>query len=376
MAGLQLNVTSSIESGLQTLALYIREYQLHSMGDDLTSTDEYDDEDLFDGTASGAANSGCINDDRHQVKPPKRRRIRSDVYEYYESLTPNGEWVQDKSHFRYTYRCRHCTVLIAVLGRNTSNLNKHRSKCCGCFSAWESKCPGSIDPNLGAKLAAEEQIAALATDLYFERKQKLIEEVANLPQGTYLSAAINCWTTKDQTQSYVAMVGQWVDPIKYTFRKCLLSFETITGVHTGKALAWSVWESLSERGMCACHVLNLVAKDFLLHMGELTNEDYKFFDDYLFLKRAPIEDSKDEHPPMAQELQGSIKRVGNSYHCTSQNCKNRAFNEVMLETQEKSEALHCSMANDISCRVDIDSEIMPSLQPPGEIIALSISSPC
>ncbi|MBW0541616.1 hypothetical protein O181_081331, partial [Austropuccinia psidii MF-1] len=140
-------------------------------------------------------------------------------------------------------------VGTAFLGRNTSNLNKHHSKCCGRFSAWESKCPGAIDPNLGAKLAAEEQgmlqkslvealveiqvsfsifqtpllrqilhclsptfvwpkrqqIAAMATDLYFEPKQKLIEEVANLPQGTYLSAAINCWTTKDQTQSYVAM---------------------------------------------------------------------------------------------------------------------------------------------------------------------------
>ncbi|MBW0593772.1 hypothetical protein O181_133487 [Austropuccinia psidii MF-1] len=75
MAGLQLNVTSSIESGLQTLALYICEYQLNSMGDDLTSTDEYDDKDLFNGTASGAANSGCINDNCHQVKPQKHQHI-------------------------------------------------------------------------------------------------------------------------------------------------------------------------------------------------------------------------------------------------------------------------------------------------------------
>ncbi|MBW0463201.1 hypothetical protein O181_002916 [Austropuccinia psidii MF-1] len=345
MAGLQLDVTSSIESGLQTLALYICEYQLNSMGDDLTSTDEYDEKDLFNGTASGAANSVCINDDRHQVKPQKRRRIQSDVYEYYE-------------------------------------------------------------------------IAALATNLYFERKQKLIEEVANLPQGTYLSAAIDCWTTKDQTQSYVAMVGQWVDPIKYTFWKCLLSFETITGVHTGKALAWSVWESLSERGMvhwlysitgdnaannlamavdlerkfhgvnikwppnslfhrCACHVLNLVAKDFLSHMGELTDEDYELFDDYLSLERAPIKDSEDEHPPMAQELQGSIKRAGNSYHCTSRKCRNRAFNEVTLETQDKSEALHRIMANNSSCRVDSDSEIMPSVQPPaGRTIVRALRDLC
>ncbi|MBW0507287.1 hypothetical protein O181_047002, partial [Austropuccinia psidii MF-1] len=245
MAGLQLNVTSSIESGLQTLALYIREYQLNSMGDDLTSTDEYDDKDLFNGTASGAANSGCINDDRHQVKPQKHRCIRSDVYEYYE-MSPivayNANIIKLMHWLLYS-------LTPNVLGRNTSNLNKHRSKCCGCFSAWESKFPGSIDPSLGAKLAAEEQvmlqkslvealvaiqvsfsifetprlrqilhrlsptfvwprrrqIAALATDLYFERKQKLIEEVANLPQGTYLSAAIDCWTTKDQTQSYVAM---------------------------------------------------------------------------------------------------------------------------------------------------------------------------
>ncbi|MBW0576664.1 hypothetical protein O181_116379, partial [Austropuccinia psidii MF-1] len=116
------------------------------------------------------------------------------------------------------------------------------------------------------------------------------------------------------------------------------------------------------------------SKDFLSHMGELTNEDYKFFDDYLSLERALIEDSKDEHPPTAQELQGSIKRAGNSYHCTSQKRRNQAFNEVTLETQDKSEALHCIMANNSSCRVDSDSEIMLSVQPPGEIFSLSICS--
>ncbi|MBW0519015.1 hypothetical protein O181_058730, partial [Austropuccinia psidii MF-1] len=119
----------------------------------------------------------------------------------------------------------------------------------------------------------------------------------------------------------------------------------LNGSHTGQALAWSVWESLSKRGLvhrlysitgdnaannsaminaleckfqgvsitwpaeyyyhrCACHVLNLVAKEFLSFMGELTDEDYKFFDNYLVVHQAPIEDSEDEDSPTTKEIQG------------------------------------------------------------------------
>ncbi|MBW0564153.1 hypothetical protein O181_103868 [Austropuccinia psidii MF-1] len=117
------------------------------------------------------------------------------------------------------------------------------------------------------------------------------------------------------------------------------------GSHSGANLAWTFWESLGERGMlkqlfsitgnnaaeniskvasigqryhginitwphkerfhqCACHVLNLVAKDFSTQMGQLTNEDYTFFDDYLEFHSAPIANSKDEEAPTPKEIRG------------------------------------------------------------------------
>ncbi|MBW0556431.1 hypothetical protein O181_096146 [Austropuccinia psidii MF-1] len=59
--------------------------------------------------------------------------------------------------------------------------------------------------------------ATTASQLYFERKQKLIYEVANLPSETPLCGAIDCWTTKDQTESYLAIVLQWINPNNYVF---------------------------------------------------------------------------------------------------------------------------------------------------------------
>ncbi|MBW0541181.1 hypothetical protein O181_080896 [Austropuccinia psidii MF-1] len=91
----------------------------------------------------------------------------------------------------------------------------------------------------------------------------------------------------------------------------------MTGSHAGVALAWTLWEALSKQGMikdlysitgdnaannvamitviqqkfagigigwpkeerfhhCACHVINLISKEFLAHMGELTDEYYQF----------------------------------------------------------------------------------------------------
>ncbi|MBW0534082.1 hypothetical protein O181_073797 [Austropuccinia psidii MF-1] len=68
-------------------------------------------------------------------------------------------------------------------------------------------------------------MATTASQLYFERKQKLINKVANLPSETALCGAINCWTTKDQTESYLAIVLQWINPIDYIFCKTLVAFK-------------------------------------------------------------------------------------------------------------------------------------------------------
>ncbi|MBW0496422.1 hypothetical protein O181_036137 [Austropuccinia psidii MF-1] len=117
---------------------------------DLSDTNDDDSVQVITGEGIKEASSGGT-----ASNAKKRRCIRSDVYEYFENLTPNGVWDQEKKMFRYTYKCRHCSVATAVLGHNTSNLNKHWSKCCGRYTAWDARCPGSIDPNLGAKLAAK-----------------------------------------------------------------------------------------------------------------------------------------------------------------------------------------------------------------------------
>ncbi|MBW0521994.1 hypothetical protein O181_061709 [Austropuccinia psidii MF-1] len=232
-----------------------------SLGNDSQTSDQYDpDEDDYMKAASGSFSDGNL-----LVTAPsktiKQRRICSNVYGYFEKTSPNGEWLEDCQMFCYMYEFNHCSVTIAIIGWNTSNINKHRAKCAGWFTAWEGKSPVLIYPNLGAKLAAEEQetlhkslvegIVAiqLSFSLYFKHKQKLIKEIARFPDDTYITVAIDCWTTKDQSQYYIAMVGQWIDPVRFLFCNSLLAFETLNGAHTGQALAWSVWESLSQQGL-------------------------------------------------------------------------------------------------------------------------------
>ncbi|MBW0565882.1 hypothetical protein O181_105597 [Austropuccinia psidii MF-1] len=147
------------------------------------------------------------------------------------------------------------------------------------------------------------------------------------------------------------------------------------GFHSGVQLAWEFWELLSERGMlrrlysitgdnaannttmmgclkrkfngisltwpkderfhrCACHVLNLVAKDFLAQMGQLTDKDYFFFDDYLAVHRAPIEDSEDEESPTMSELNDTIAKVQKKAGITLPKRRVRPLNQRNLETQD------------------------------------------
>ncbi|MBW0540425.1 hypothetical protein O181_080140 [Austropuccinia psidii MF-1] len=219
-------------------------------------------------------------------------------------------------------------------------------------------------------------IAATATQLYYEGEQKLIDKVSRLPDGTALCASVDCWTTKDQAQSYFAIVLQWIDPLSFRFRKTLVSFESMTGSHTGVALAWTLWEALAKRGMIkslysitsdnsannvamitvlqqkfagigirwpkeeqfhrfACHVINLVAKEFLAHMGELTDEDYQFFDDYLGVRQAPIEDSdKDaEGSNCNHQVISKIHRTAGKKPIKQWN---QPLNHPTLETQDNS----------------------------------------
>ncbi|MBW0508300.1 hypothetical protein O181_048015 [Austropuccinia psidii MF-1] len=92
----------------------------------------------------------------------------------------------------------------------------------------------------------QRQIASMADQLYFEQKQKLIEHVQSLPSDTTIIAALDCWTTKDQSQSYMATVIQWINPLTYTFHKKLLCFDTMGVLHSGANLAWTFWELLGK----------------------------------------------------------------------------------------------------------------------------------
>ncbi|MBW0524885.1 hypothetical protein O181_064600 [Austropuccinia psidii MF-1] len=352
--------------------------------------------------------------------------------------------------------------IIGILGRNTSNLNKHRTHCVGCFSAWETKCPGSIDPTLGARMDDEElgtllkdlvkalvaiqvsfslfesdrlqsivkcicptfpwpkrrQIASMATYLYFEHKQKLIEHVQSLPSDTIISAALDCWMTKDQIQSYMATVIKWINPLTYTFHKKLLCFDTMGGFHSGANLAWTFWESLGKRGMlkqlftitgdnaannismvaaierkykginitwpqeerfhqCACHVLNLVAKDFMAHMGQLTKEDYTFFDDYLAIHLAPIADSKDEEAPTPKEIRGTLNHVQNKSDSSRNKRRAHAVNQSTLETQDKSGDLqHVNDSKTTFPGIDDDNGLNTQLRTGKTICSPFFTYPC
>ncbi|MBW0503142.1 hypothetical protein O181_042857 [Austropuccinia psidii MF-1] len=125
--------------------------QSYSSDDHYSSHDEYN---LPNETASVSQDTRV----NHSVaQDRKRRHKRSDVYDYFEKITLTGEWMPDKNEYLYTYKCWHCSVKIVVMGCHTSNMNKHCKICAGRFNAWASKSPGLIDPNMGARLAAETQ---------------------------------------------------------------------------------------------------------------------------------------------------------------------------------------------------------------------------
>ncbi|MBW0495069.1 hypothetical protein O181_034784 [Austropuccinia psidii MF-1] len=124
------------------------------------------------------------------------------------------------------------------------------------------------------------------------------------------------------------------------------------------------WDQQKQFHWCTCHVLNLVAKDFLLYMGQLTNEDYEFFDDYLTIERVLFDESDNELAP--KDVQASINAVKKSsgklpkkYSC--------ALNQDTLETQDKSGNLSLIMGTNGHDQVDHDvDKLGPVIRPPGE----------
>ncbi|MBW0466735.1 hypothetical protein O181_006450 [Austropuccinia psidii MF-1] len=218
---------------------------------------------------------------------------------------------------------------------------------------------------------------------------------------------MDCWTTKDQAQSYFAIVLPWIDPLSFCFCKTLVSFECMTGSHTGVVLAWTLWEALAEQGMmqdlysitgdnvannvamitllqqkfvgigircskeeqfhcCSCHVINIIAKEFLAHMGELTDEDYQFFDNYLGVRQVPIADSDKDSEGSNCDHQGKKK-------IKQRNCP---LNHTMLETQDKSAEVKLLVDQQFE---HSDPEDFPNThsetQTPGESLLIQMMTP-
>ncbi|MBW0466095.1 hypothetical protein O181_005810 [Austropuccinia psidii MF-1] len=74
-------------------------------------------------------------------------------------------------------------------------------------------------------------------------------------------------------------------------------------------------------------------------MGQLTDEDYKYFDDYLAVHQAPIKDSEDKDAPTTKEIQATIKRIQNPKMGATQRYWLSHLDQITLETQDTSSAL-------------------------------------
>ncbi|MBW0525412.1 hypothetical protein O181_065127 [Austropuccinia psidii MF-1] len=76
---------------------------LNHMAEEFLSSDFYEDENDDYQLGQDFELIGRHAGKQNFNQPKKRRRIRPDVYGYYENLTPNDEWPEDKGIFKYTY---------------------------------------------------------------------------------------------------------------------------------------------------------------------------------------------------------------------------------------------------------------------------------
>ncbi|MBW0488761.1 hypothetical protein O181_028476 [Austropuccinia psidii MF-1] len=101
-------------------------------------------------------------------------------------------------------------------------------------------------------------------------------------------------------------------------------------------------------------------------MGQLTNEDYNFFDDYLSANKVTLEDSDNEATPSVQDVQASIKSSKKSSGQAQRKLRSRPLNQATLETQDKSSdlALICGDESNNPGACDIP-KLGPVMAPPG-----------
>ncbi|MBW0533592.1 hypothetical protein O181_073307 [Austropuccinia psidii MF-1] len=71
---------------------------------------------------------------------------------------------------------------------------------------------------------------------------------------------------------------------------------------------------------CVCHVINLISKGFLAHIGKLTDVDYQSFDNYLGVRKEPIEESDKDAEGSNCDNQGNIISSSNYNHADIESC--------------------------------------------------------
>ncbi|MBW0469802.1 hypothetical protein O181_009517 [Austropuccinia psidii MF-1] len=77
----------------------------------------------------------------------------------------------------------------------------------------------------------------------------------------WVCTSIDTWMTKDQNQSYMAMVIQWINNTYFCLNRKLISFENIEGNHSENVLAEFFWDTMEEMGPLYCVSCNLVQQD-------------------------------------------------------------------------------------------------------------------
>ncbi|CAH7689816.1 hypothetical protein PPACK8108_LOCUS24961 [Phakopsora pachyrhizi] len=183
-------------------------------------------------------------------------------------------------------------INVTIASELVLNFNEH--------TAWTSKAPGAgADARFGAgqvpfsvfereglqdvlnKIAPgfdwprRKKYAATDKDLYYEKKGKLIDYLAALSAAFWSAIqdkniTRNIFTiTADNAASNYGMMG---------------------GLQKKFSTMGVKWPKSERFHQCACHVLNLMAKVFLEHLGEFTDSNYNFFDRYISTSAAELED--------------------------------------------------------------------------------------
>ena len=96
----------------------------------------------------------------------------------------------------------------------------------------------------GLHLPSARSIRRLLDNEVREKQQSVLDK---LPKGSYLSVALDCWTSPF-AQAFMAVTGYFLDS-DWNYCEVLLGFEHLHGSHTGAYLSEVVIQILQEHGI-------------------------------------------------------------------------------------------------------------------------------